>query len=341
MSAPLLSADAAVLPDLRPTPGRTPPTPAAPSGLRPPSLGRTLTGCVAALALSSNVIFCVGLLVVPVALLKLLTPAGSRPRKWCDRLLNAIGSFWIENNARWERATQSTRWDVAGVSELTPGGWYLVTCNHQSWVDVLVLQRVLNRRIPLLKFFLKRQLLYVPFMGLAWWALDFPFMQRHSKEYLDRHPEQRHRDLATTRQSCQRFSKVPTSVLNFLEGTRLTAAKHRSQQSPFVHLLRPKAAGLALAVQSLGDKFSSLLSVTIFYPDGIPTFWEFLCNRLPRVTVRVSSRQIPAALFGGDYQDDADYRQRFQSFVNDHWAEKDAELAALHAGSPPAGQAPR
>ncbi|HRI53203.1 MAG TPA: acyltransferase [Pseudomonadota bacterium] len=323
MSAPYLSADAALSPDRR--------SAGSPSGLRPPSFGRTLIGCGAALALSLNVIFCVGFLLVPVALLKLLTPAGSRPRLWCDRVLNAIGRFWIENNARWERATQSTRWDVQGVSELTPGGWYLVTCNHQSWVDVLVLQRVLNGRIPLLKFFLKRQLLYVPFMGLAWWALDFPFMQRHSKEYLDRHPEQRHRDLQTTQKSCERFSKVPTSVLNFLEGTRFTAAKHRSQGSPFVHLLRPKAAGLALAVQSLGDKFSSLLSVTIVYPDGIPTFWEFLCNRLPRVAVRVGSEQIPADLFGGDYQGDADYRQRFQAWVNGHWSAKDAQLAALHA----------
>jgi len=323
MSAPHLPADAALSPDRRPA--------VSTSGLRPPSLGRTLTGCAAALALGLNVIFCVGFLLMPVALLKLLTPAGSRPRTWCDRVLNAIGSFWIENNARWERASQSTRWDVSGVSELVPGGWYLVTCNHQSWVDVLVLQRVLNRRIPLLKFFLKRQLVYVPFMGLAWWALDFPFMQRHSKEYLDRHPEQRHRDLQTTRLSCERFSKVPTSVLNFLEGTRFTAAKHRSQESPFVHLLRPKAAGLALAVQCLGDKFSSLLSVTIVYPDGIPTFWEFLCNRLPRVTVRVTSEQIPADLFGGDYQEDAEYRQRFQAWVNGHWAAKDAQLAALHA----------
>ena len=190
---------------------------------------------------------------------------------------------------------------------------------------------MLHGRIPLLKFFLKRQLIYVPFMGLAWWALDFPFMQRHSKEFLDRHPEQRGRDLETTRRACERFSHQPTSVLNFLEGTRLTAAKHESQQSPFRHLLRPKAAGLALAVQSLGDKFSSLLTVTIAYPDGIPTFWQFLCNRLPRVIVRVRAEAIPADLLHGDYQTDDEYRQRFQSWVNEHWAEKDVILDELLA----------
>jgi 1-acyl-sn-glycerol-3-phosphate acyltransferase len=246
-------------------------------------------------------------------------------------VLHAIGTFWIDNNERWQRMTQSTQWDVEGVDGLTLDGWYLVTCNHQSWVDVLVLQRVLNRRIPLLKFFLKRGLIYIPFMGLAWWALDFPFMARHSKEYLQKHPEQRGADLRATRLACERFSMVPTSVLNFLEGTRYSAAKHASQQSPFRHLLRPKAAGLALAVQSLGDKFSSLLSVTILYPGGIPTFWEFLCNRLPKVIVRVTAVTIPAELFHGDYEKDDAYRQRFQAWVNQHWADKDAEIEALHS----------
>lgn len=302
------------------------------SRLRPPSLRYTLTGCVAAFALGLNVIFCVCLL-LPFALVKLLSPDGSRLRAGCSRILDAIGELWIDNNGRWQRATQSTEWDVAGTDALQPGGWYLVTCNHQSWVDVLILQRVLNHRIPLLKFFLKQSLIYVPLMGFAWWALDFPFMHRHSKAFLEKHPEQRGRDLATTRRACERFSTVPTSVLNFLEGTRFTAAKHASQQPPYRHLLRPKAAGLALAVQTLGEKFSSLLSVTIVYPDGIPTFWDFLCNRLPRVIARVTSATIPAELLHGDYETDADYRQRFQTWVNAQWAKKDAQIESLKAAA--------
>jgi 1-acyl-sn-glycerol-3-phosphate acyltransferase len=166
-------------------------------------------------------------------------------------------------------------------------------------------------------------------MGFAWWALDFPFMQRHSKEYLDKHPEARGSDLRATQIACERFSHTPTSILNFLEGTRFTVQKHAAQRSPYHHLLRPKAAGLAMAVQCLGDKFSSLLSVTIAYPDGIPTFWQFLCNRLPRVRVRVGTEPIPPALLCGDYGADAEYRQRFQGWVNGLWAQKDAELDAL------------
>lgn len=310
----------------------TPPSFAS-SGLRPVTPRRLVVGCIAALLLSLNVIFCVCFLLLPVAILKWLAPLQSRLRDGCDRVLNRIGELWIDNNRRWQELTQNALWDVQGTLELRMDSFYLVTCNHQTWVDILVLQRVLGHRIPLLKFFLKRSLLYVPLMGFAWWALDFPFMMRSSKAELARHPERRGRDLIATRKACERFSRVPTSILNFLEGTRFTSAKHAEQGSPYRHLLRPKAAGLALAVQALGDKFSSLLSATILYPDGVPTFWGFLCDRMPRVLVRVTRIPIPAELIHGDYEADAEYRGRFQSFVNAHWAAKDAQLAELIAKS--------
>ena len=113
-----------------------------------------------------------------------------------------------------------TRWDVQGLEGLEPGGWYLVSSNHQSWVDILVLQKIFNRRIPLLKFFLKRELIWVPVIGLAWWALDFPFMRR-------RGGLAGAEDLERARQACRKFSVVPTSVINFLEGTRYTPRQAR------------------------------------------------------------------------------------------------------------------
>lgn len=314
-------------------PSSSPPPspPSAGNGLRPSTPLRLFVGCVAAFPLGLNCLLCVVLLLLPVALVKLLAPAQGRLRDGCDRILNRIGELWIDNNQRWQELTQHMTLDVKVDEDLRPDSFYLVTCNHQSWVDILVLQRVLGRRIPLLKFFLKRSLLYVPFMGFAWWALDFPFMMRASKEELAKDPGRRLRDLEVTRKACARFSRVPTSILNFLEGTRFTAAKHAEQGAPYRHLLRPKAAGLALAVQALGDKFSSLLSVTILYPDGIPTYWEFLCDRVPRIVVRTSRVPIPADLLSGDYEGDAEYRSRFQRFVNDHWADKDALLAELSA----------
>lgn len=89
----------------------------------------------------------------------------------------------------------------------------------------MVLCCVFKDRIPMPKFFLKQQLLYVPFIGMACWALDMPFMRRYSREYLLRHPHKRGQDLATTRRSCEKFRAVPTTVVNYVEGTRLI---HRS-----------------------------------------------------------------------------------------------------------------
>jgi len=137
----------------------------------------------------------------------------------------------------------------------------------------------------MLKFFLKQQLLYVPGIGLALWARDFPFMRRHSNAYLRAHPEKRHEDLQAARTACRKFAVVPTSVMNFAEGTRFTPQKHRAQHSPYRHLLKPKTGALALALNVLGDKFHSFLDVTIVYPGGAPTFWQFLCGEVPGVVV--------------------------------------------------------
>jgi 1-acyl-sn-glycerol-3-phosphate acyltransferase len=247
-------------------------------------------------------------------------------------VLNAIATAWIAGNSGWMRLTQRTAWDVSGIAELDYRGWYLVTCNHQSWVDIFVLQHLLNRRIPLLKFFLKRELIWVPVMGLAWWALDFPFMRRHSEAVLIKHPEKRLEDLETTRRACAKFALVPTSVMNFVEGTRYTPAKHAQQRSHFRHLLKPRAGGLAMALTALGDRFDSLLDVTIVYPDGTPGFWQFLRGDVPRITVRAVRRPIPAGFSSADAASDPNHRRQVQRWLLELWREKDAQVEALLTG---------
>jgi 1-acyl-sn-glycerol-3-phosphate acyltransferase len=170
-------------------------------------------------------------------------------------------------------------------------------------------------------------------MGLAWWALEFPFMRRHSEEYLKIHPEMRGKDQATTRKACEKFALIPTSVMNFLEGTRFTPAKHRRQKSPFQHLLKPKAGGMALALNAMGDKFQAILDVTIVYPDGAPQFTEFLKGRLKRVIVRVRSLAVPQHLVQGDYAGDPAVREAYQQWVHQLWLEKDAQIATLIASA--------
>jgi 1-acyl-sn-glycerol-3-phosphate acyltransferase len=209
--------------------------------------------------------------------------------------------------------------DVEGIEGLSTDRWYVVLANHQTWVDILVLQRVFNRRIPFLKFFLKKELFRVPFLGLAWWSLDFPFLERSGVASKDRE---------TTLQACEKFKSLPVSVMNFVEGTRFTAAKHDAQNSPYAHLLKPKAGGLAIVFSAMGSQFESILDVTIAYPGGAPTMWEFLKGQTSEIRVRV--RSIPADgenwAIGGT---DKEIRRQVTGRLNDLWEEKDAGLGRL------------
>jgi 1-acyl-sn-glycerol-3-phosphate acyltransferase len=276
-----------------------------------------------------NALFWVPILLI-FASLKLILPFRS-VRLGIDPILLFIAESWITCNSGWMALTQRTHWDVQGIEGLDLKSWYLVNSNHQSWVDILVLQHLLNRRIPLLKFFIKQELIWVPVMGLAWWALDFPFMRRHTEDYLKRHPEMRGKDQETTRKACEKFNLIPTSVMNFLEGTRFTPAKHARQKSPYTHLLKPKAGGMALALNAMGDKFQSILDITIVYPDGAPTFVDFASGKMRRVVVRVRSLPVPQHLLQGDYGQDAAFREAFSQWVQQLWREKDAQIAAALA----------
>jgi 1-acyl-sn-glycerol-3-phosphate acyltransferase len=286
-----------------------------------------LVGLIATVLMVLNVLLWVPILLF-FAILKLIIPLKAM-RLLIDPILLHIAEAWIAGNSGWMGLTQRTQWDVQGVEGLDYRSWYLVNCNHQSWVDILVLQHLFNRRIPLLKFFLKQQLIWVPIMGLAWWALEFPFMRRHSEEFLKKHPEMRGKDQATTRAACEKFALIPTSVMNFLEGTRFTRAKHARQQSPYKNLLKPKAGGIALALNAMGDKFQAILDVTIVYPDGTPTFTQFLSGKLRRVIVRVRALPVPQHLAQGDYAGDAAVREAYQQWVHQLWLDKDAQIEAL------------
>jgi 1-acyl-sn-glycerol-3-phosphate acyltransferase len=286
-----------------------------------------LRGCIAVLLLGVNTVFWCALLLA-AALVKLALPFQA-VRVRIDPLLNAIAGLWITCNSGWMRLTQRTQWDVQGLDALRYEGWYLVNCNHQSWADIFVLQHLLNGRIPMLKFFLKQQLIWVPVIGLAWWALDFPFMQRHGKAELRKRPELRSQDADATRRACEKFALVPTSVMNFAEGTRFTAAKHRAQGSPYRHLLKPKAGALALALNAMGERFRSLIDVTVVYPGGAPNFWQFACGRAPRIVVRVREVPVPAEFCAGDYAVDPAFRVEFQRWLSTLWEFKDGQIEEL------------
>lgn len=259
---------------------------------------------------------------------KLLVPLKGWHKIMGDVLI-ACAENWISFNKVILALTQSIRWDIRGLEQLERRQWYLMISNHQSWVDILALQAVFNRRIPFLKFFIKHQLIWVPFLGIAWWALDMPFMKRYTREYLERHPEMRGRDLEATRKACEKFRDTPTTVINFVEGTRSTEDKRSHRESPYRHLMPPRAGGAAFALGAMGDILHALIDVTIVYGDGAPSLWDLCCGRVKRIVVDVRSEPIESWITDGDYMEDAEFRQRFQDWLSGRWQQKDELIGEI------------
>lgn len=271
---------------------------------------------------------------VPIVLMSFLKLIPITPwRAFISRILDFFATMWISVNNLNQRITGNTRFHVKGLETLSMKDWYLVISNHQSWVDILVLQRIFNRKIPFLKFFLKKELIWVPFLGIAWWALDFPFMKRYTRAFLEKHPHLKGKDLETTRKACEKFRHKPVSVMNFVEGTRLTPLKHKLQGSPFSSLLKPRAGGVAFVLSAMGSQLHKLLDVTIYYPQGAPSFWDFVCGKVKDIHVNVNVIAIEdivkSDIFAMDYFDNPAQRERFQAWLNQLWSQKDNTLKVL------------
>ena len=242
--------------------------------------------------------------------------------------LDGIATIWITANNANQRYLGRSIIDVSDSPKLSTKEWYMITANHQSWVDILILQRLFNRQIPFIKFFLKKELIWVPFIGLVWWALDFPFMKRYSQALLKKRPDLKGKDIEMTKAACEKFQSAPVSIMNFLEGTRFTSNKHQQQDSGFKHLLSPKAGGLSFALNAMDGKLHHLIDVTIVYPDGTPRFFDYLCGRVSNIKVHIRVMPIQDNLLG-DYQNDPEFRSSFQQWVNDLWEEKDHQITLM------------
>lgn len=263
-----------------------------------------------------------------VALLKALLPVAGLRRVF-NGVLTGLAESWIAVNTFLLDRFSGARVHVSGDMDLKVDGHYLVLANHQSWVDILILQKVFNRRIPLMRFFLKRELFWVPLLGLAWWALDFPFMSRHSRAEIARNPRLGRRDMEVTRRACEKFRSIPVAVMNFVEGTRFTPEKHARQASPYRHLLKPKSGGVSYVMEAMGDALHGIVDVTIAYPGGRPSMIDLMAGRVREVRVSVQQRPLPTGMLPAAEGDERAARARFQQWINGLWREKDEELERL------------
>lgn len=251
-----------------------------------------------------------------------------------DKAVLSIANHWINTNNRLLDTLMPERdWRISVPDDLKKDGRYLLVCNHQSWVDTSVVQYVSESRLPITRFFAKHELLYIPIVGQAFYFLDFPMMKRHSKAQIAKNPALATRDLEEARRACGLLADKPFVLLNYLEGTRFSKDKHARQNSPYQHLLKPKAGGFALAIASLGDKIDGILDMTVVYPDGVPDYGELWAGKMTRLGVDIRHLDMDERLFtdlkDGKYDSDETVKAELFDFLDKMWTAKDERVGQM------------
>lgn len=272
-----------------------------------------------------------GMLVILLGLVKVVLPFA-----WVNRLLNPIMNRFMLLFGCFSvlliKLTNKVECDYNIKGKLTEEGWYLMMPNHLSYLDIILLIDFARGKIPAPKFFLKKELIWLPFVGLAAWALDMPFMQRYSRAFLEKHPHLKGKDIETTKKYCERFKHQPTTVINFVEGTRYTPDKKLQKDSGFENLLPPKAGGVAFTLAAMGELFTNVLDVTLLYPDNSKhPMMDMLSGRLNKIVIHVDVLPVDEDIIG-DYFESDTFKARFQSWLNNLWARKDQYITQLTGG---------
>jgi len=292
-----------------------------------------IKGTIAILFIAANTMLCcvpIYLLAIPRALIPIPSVKGV-----IGAGMTRVIDTWVGGNRLLLRALSISKIEVATQLDrpLIRNHWYVVISNHQSWADILVLQDTFLRRIPPLKFFVKRQLIWIPFLGLAMWLLGFPYVRRYSREALANDPSLRRHDQDATQRASEFFKQRPTSVLNFMEGTRFTPEKHTYQQSKYRNLLMPKTGGFGYVVAALGERVDQVLDVTIVYPNGAPSFWEFISGQCRDVRVEIAGRPVPPELLEVHEELPDKVRDTLRTWVDTLWMHKDQRIEELRKPS--------
>ena len=206
--------------------------------------------------------------------------------------------------------------------------WCLGLANHQSWADILLILSASNYMMPNIRFFMKKELSWIPFIYLANKNLNMPFVNRHSKKQITKNPNLRLQDYENTIKSCKRLKRAPSTIFSYAEGTRFTSEKHKDQNSSYKNLLEPKIGGLATALSALPES-KYLIDFTLIYKTDQRSAWAFLKGDMADVKILVKKFKIPESLKNKSYLDDNEYRIEFKYWIEDIWSHKVKSIESL------------
>ena len=203
---------------------------------------------------------------------------------------------------------------------------YVMVVNHRSHVDILVILAVFYDQIPNVKFFLKRSLLWVPFLGQFCYLMNYVFVRKIKKNLVRRNPGivQKQRDLIS--QQCRDLVKSPVTLAVFAEGTRYVSEKKLGVKNIFRNLLAPQPAGIALALEASSKHISDLLDITLVYDVGFVSAWLLLSGQVNDIEIHAQTFDVAKSNLVGDYVKDRNYRKYFSEWVRTLWQRKDELL---------------
>lgn len=243
--------------------------------------------------------FCV---LVPIAIVSLLLPFEFVSRA-CFFLVKHLYRWCVWVDSFWMQQVVGIKLSVDGEANTHPAP--VVICNHQSWFDIPLIQDVISKDGPMIKFLIKQELAWVPIIGWICLVLDFPRLNR-SKQIGDRKA-----DFSIIEKTTKSHGKQG-ALLIFPEGTRYTANKHLSQASPYQHLLKPKAGGMKI-IKKNTDPATPLIDITINYGEKQPHIWRCLHGNPRHIHINIEHFTLAQL-------------DNVEEWLNQRWQEKDTIL---------------
>ena len=255
--------------------------------------------------------------ILPLAVLALvrLASPGERSRRAMAAIYRAavrLDDLWLNlMGTRWRLNSSG---EAVGRLTLPRDEPVLVICNHRSWADIFIVQSVIVRDGPIVVFLAKRELAWIPILGIIFLAFDFPILRRRTRTNTDSDARRRN-DIERVDAACGRLNDAPAALLSFAEGTRFTQEKH-ARDPRYANLLAPRRGGIEAFVRAVPT--AKVVDLTLDYP-GDPGFWGFLAGRSGDVMVDVDIVDLPASDVG--------------SWLNARWSRKDEILERRSAGT--------
>ena len=95
--------------------------------------------------------------------------ASTKMIEFCYRAAAMINSSWMTK-------VIGVNFNIKGT--LPVRSTLIIIANHQTWFDIPILQHVVTGQGPVLKFLIKRELIWLPIVGWICFALNFPRLNR-------------------------------------------------------------------------------------------------------------------------------------------------------------------